>query len=71
LRAAAAAGWSDMRSADSPAGWEAVPTGRIRTSVAAGLGLVHDILRVDLARGLNGGIWQVILSVRPDLHDFL
>ncbi|HEX7091143.1 MAG TPA: hypothetical protein VF192_13465 [Longimicrobiales bacterium] len=71
LRATAAAGWSDLAVANSPAGWEVAPTGRLRTSVAAGLGLVHDILRVDLARGLNDGIWQVILSVRPDLHDFL
>jgi hypothetical protein len=71
LRGLAAAGWSDLASADSPPGWEAVPTGRLRTSVGVGLGLVHDILRVDLARGLNDGIWQVILSVRPDLHDFL
>jgi len=71
LRATAALGWADIDPAGIPAGWDVAPTGRLRTSVGAGVGLIYDILRIDLARGLNDGIWQVILSVRPDLHDFL
>ncbi len=71
LRATAALGWTDIDAAAVPTGWDLAPIGRLRTSVGAGLGLVYDILRIDLARGLNDGIWQVILSVRPDLHDFL
>ena len=71
LRALAALGWTDIDEASIPAGWHAAPTGRLRAGVGAGLGLVYDILRIDFARGLNGGSWQLILSVRPDLHDFL
>src|SRR5690606_22998670 len=71
LRAIGALGWADVDAASIPAGWDVAPTGGLRTAVGAGFGLIYDILRIDLARGLNDGRWQVILSVRPDLHDFL
>jgi hypothetical protein len=40
--------------------------------IGAGLGLVYDILRVELARGLRqGGIWELVVRVRPDFWDWL
>ncbi len=40
--------------------------------VGAGLGLVYDILRFELARGLRqGGIWELVVRVRPDFWDWL
>ncbi|UCC49675.1 MAG: BamA/TamA family outer membrane protein [Gemmatimonadota bacterium] len=40
--------------------------------VGAGVGLVFDILRVELARGLRqGGIWELVVRVRPDFWDWL
>jgi hypothetical protein len=40
--------------------------------VGAGLGLVYDILRLELARGLRqGGIWEFVVRVRPGLWDWL
>jgi hypothetical protein len=40
--------------------------------VGAGVGLVFDILRVGLARGLRqGGIWELVVRVRPDFWDWL
>lgn len=71
LRALSATGWTDFGSASLPAGWNAGPTGGARTSVGIGLGLVYDVLRLDLVRGLNGGEQQVILSVNPRLWDIL
>src|SRR5690606_32081793 len=44
LRATAALGWADIAPAAVPTGWDLAPTGRLRTSVGAGLGLVYDIL---------------------------
>ena len=41
-------------------------------SVGAGLGLLFDIIRVDVARGLgDGGRWEVIVEANPSFWDFL
>jgi hypothetical protein len=72
-RLTAAAGWTGFRSSSLPAGWtDAGSTSGVKTSAGAGVGLFWDIVRVDLARGLDrGGRWQVVLSVTPGLWDFM
>lgn len=72
LRALAAAGWTALDDRSSPpAQWGVSATGSPRASVALGAGLFYDILRFDLARGLNGGGWRGVLSVNPQLTDIL
>lgn len=40
--------------------------------VGAGVGLVYDILRFEVARGLRqGGLWELVVRVRPDFWDWL
>jgi hypothetical protein len=36
---------------------------RVLTSAGAGLGLLWDVIHVDLARGLDGGKWELVVSV--------
>ncbi len=64
-------GWAAAGGTAPPADWATRPTDGLRASVGAGLGLFHDILRVDVAHGLDGGEWQTLVSVRPHLRDFL
>ena len=68
------AGWTDVLDDDAglPPGWAVTTTAGIRTSVSAGVGLVYDILRIDLARGLNrAGEWQLLFSVEPRIWPWL
>ncbi len=55
-------GWSTVDSAVVPQDWDASPTDGIRSYAGAGLSLLTDAVRLDLARGLNDGFWQLILS---------
>lgn len=72
LRALAAAGWATIEDAAPPAAWTAAPTDGIRASAGIGVGLVYDILRIDLVRPLGGsGGWSAVLSVTPGLLDIL
>jgi hypothetical protein len=72
LRAIGAAGWSDLSSASLPAEWASRPTGGVKTSLGVGVGLFYDLLRVDLARGLQrSGEWQWVISVTPSLADIM
>ncbi|MEN8374946.1 MAG: hypothetical protein ABFS34_05800 [Gemmatimonadota bacterium] len=64
-------GWAEEGGQELPAEWGASPTDGVRASFGLGVGLIHDILRVDVARGLDGGEWQTLVSVRPRLRDFL
>ncbi|HZG41697.1 MAG TPA: hypothetical protein VEY93_01960, partial [Longimicrobium sp.] len=42
------------------------------TSVGAGVGILYDILRIDVARGLGRfGQWEVIVEANPQFWDFL
>jgi len=43
----------------------------VRASVGVGVGLLWDVLRFDVARGLPDGDWQVVFSVRPDFRSWL
>lgn len=51
--------------------WGTATTDGLRPSVGAGVGLLWDLFHVDLARGLRGGEWQVILSVNRRLWGLL
>ncbi len=69
----AAAGWvDDLGDSDVPADWRADDDlGDLRTSVGAGVGLLWDTLRFDLSRGIPGGDWELVFSVRPDFRSWL
>jgi hypothetical protein len=78
LRALAAAGWAGIDGvAPAPAieaglaPWEPGPTDGIRTSIGLGLGLVHDILRLDYVVRTDTGAGTFILSVDPRFWDLL
>jgi hypothetical protein len=78
-RVFAAAGWMERRNgavAFTPALSINPPPMPLRTgsmfSVGAGVGLLFDIIRVDVARGLgDGGVWEVIVEANPSFWDFL
>jgi hypothetical protein len=73
----AAAGWAGQSGALDPfQGGVVRPPLNLRTgemfSVGAGVGLLFDILRIDVARGLgDGGRWEVIVEANPSFWDFL
>ena len=54
-----------------PAGWSGSDTGGLRPWLGLGLATGWDILRVDLARGLNDGLWELFFTVSPRLADWL
>jgi hypothetical protein len=43
------------------------PSGGLRPSLGAGIGVVNDFLRVDVARGLDDGVWEWMVSFNRDL----
>lgn len=65
LRGLGAIGWTGFANNTPPAAWEVAETGGIRASLGLGLGLVYDVLRVDLVRGLRDGRWETIISTNP------
>lgn len=67
IRGLAAAGWSDAGSAAeaSLARFGAGVTGNVRTSLGGGLSVFYDLVRFDVARGLDGGDWEWMVSVTP------
>ena len=81
LRLAGAAGVSDaVGPGRAAAGRLSVtPTSGIRTSVGGGVGLVFDLIRLDVVRGLGGsrdespvaGEWALLLSINPQFWDIL
>lgn len=46
-------------------------TGGVRTSVGAGIGLLFDLLHVDVARGLDDGEWETIVEVNRRFWNWL
>lgn len=69
-----AVGWSGQGAAGERALglWDAAPTGGVRSSLGAGLGIFHDILHLDLARGLGrDGGWELIFEARRSFWGFL
>lgn len=73
-RALGAVGWAGV----AGAGAQALPRSGARTtdsllpSVGLGVGLFHDIVRLDVARGLaSDGRWEIIVEANPSFWDFL
>ncbi|HUH13007.1 MAG TPA: hypothetical protein VMK65_07840, partial [Longimicrobiales bacterium] len=71
LRALGAAGWTALRETAPPEGWDVAPTAGVRASVGLGVGLVHDVLRIDRMLGLGDGHWETVVTVSPRLTDLL
>lgn len=65
VRALAAAGWVGVDDAGRTAAERmgVGATGGIRSSVGAGLGVFYDLVHLDLARGLDRGRWEWMVSV--------
>lgn len=76
-RVFAAGGWAGQAGTLDPfQGGVVRPPLNLRTgsmfSIGAGVGLLFDIIRVDVARGLGeGGVWEVIVEANPSFWDFL
>jgi hypothetical protein len=60
-------GWSQitMVSRDAAERFGLTNSAGARPSVGAGLGLLWDVVRVDIARGLDDGEWEWMVSVNP------
>jgi hypothetical protein len=78
LRLLAAAGWADLdgdppapENAPALAPWEPGPTDGVRTSIGAGVGLLHGIMRLDYAIRTDTGRGALIFSIDPRLWRFL
>ncbi len=73
VRALGAVGWTDLTSAGQAAAdrFGVGQTPGTKTSAGVGLGLFYDILRIDLFRGLDGGEWEVFISVNRALWSVL
>ncbi len=70
----AAAGWVGAGDAGEAAlgRGELEPTANLLPAVGVGLGIFHDIIRVDLVRGVgSGGRWEVIVDANRAFWDFL
>lgn len=70
-RAFAAAGGTGLAGRDLPDSWARSATFSPLVSVGLGVGLFWDVLRVDLARGLNGGDWEWNVTVNQRFWPFL
>ena len=54
-----------------PERWAPGGSSGVRASLGAGLSIMFDIMRVDLARGLDGGGWEAVFSVSPGLRPWI
>jgi hypothetical protein len=71
LRGGLHAGWTGNADPGVAAIWGATESGRILPALSLGAGVIWDILRMDLARGLDGGEWQLLLSLDPRWWGYL
>lgn len=78
--AAVIPGWASVRlvagagaagGATAIDGWDAGPSGGIRAYAGAGLGLLRDLVRADLAWGAPGGRFELVVSASPAIAAFL
>ncbi len=63
LRAGLHSGWAGGVNSEVASRWAAGATKGIRTAASIGIGVAWDLVQLDLARGINGGEWQLLLSV--------
>ncbi|MEX2465613.1 MAG: hypothetical protein WD995_01800 [Gemmatimonadota bacterium] len=54
-----------------PERWSPTGSSGIRASLGAGLSIMYDVMRIDLARGLDGGGWEAVFSVSPGLRPWI
>ena len=77
IRGFAAVGATDLADSGAPAPWApgspwaAADSDGLRASVGLGLSLGWDVLRLDVARGVRDGRWEIIFGVDPRLHPWL
>lgn len=73
IRAIGSMGWTDLTSVGQPAAdrFGVVQTAGTQASAGVGLGLFYDIMRIDLARGLDDGEWALFVSVNRALWSVL
>jgi hypothetical protein len=71
LRLFAAAGATFDPEPTVAALWNTPASGGVRGSIGAGVSLLHGIIRVDLAHGVNGGGPALLFSVDPRLHPWM
>jgi hypothetical protein len=71
VRTFAALGSTSLGGAPLPAAWAATDSRGVRAAVGAGLSLGWDVIRLDLARGLRDGRWQVMFTVDSRFHPWL
>lgn len=69
IRGIGAAGRTRLASAEVPQSWDARPPRITRFSAGLGLALGWDLVQVDVARGLNGGSWEVVLDLNRRFRD--
>jgi len=77
LRALGALGWSHVDDdvvrmvglvPGNPIEYATPDTGGLRPALGGGVSLVYDLVRLDVARGLDDGIWEWTLSVNPQFR---
>jgi len=78
VRALGAVGWSHVDDdvvrmpgplpGDLPLEYATPDTGGLRPSIGGGISIVYDLVRLEVARGLDGGIWEWTLSVNPQFR---
>jgi hypothetical protein len=71
IRTFATLGGTQMAGATTPDDWRARDSAGLRAAVGLGLSLGWDVLRLDVARGLRDGRWDVMFSVDPRFHPWL
>jgi hypothetical protein len=73
IRALGSLGWTDLTSVGQAAAdrFGVAQTAGTKASAGVGLGLLYDLLRIDLSRGLDGGEWEVFVSVNRALWSVL
>ena len=71
LRTGLHAAWIGGGDGDVLGAWEATGSRTVKASGTAGFGVLWDLFRVEVARGLNGGEWQLLLSLDPRWWDWL
>lgn len=80
LRGRVAIGWSNWSHGDEetvrltdprsvePFALETPDSDGLRPAVGAGLSVLYDLVRLDVARGLDDGVWEWALSVNPQFE---
>ena len=67
IRALGSAGWTDITAVgrEAAARVGTPDTDGVRAALGVGLGLIYDVIRIDVAYGLDPKSWGVLFSVNP------